>query len=65
LNGKTGEPAWPRHPCAFIVEAADDICNALLDLEDAIRLGYIERNEKEGRAVRMPAGFGKMFHAIY
>jgi dGTPase len=47
LNGKTGEPAWPRHPCAFIVEAADDICNALLDLEDAIRLGYIERNEKK------------------
>ena len=29
---------WKRHPLAFIVEAADDICYAILDLEDAVEL---------------------------
>lgn len=27
--------SYPRHPLAFLVEAADDICNCALDLEDA------------------------------
>jgi dGTPase len=30
-----------RHPLAYLVEAADDICNALLDLEDGIRVGIL------------------------
>lgn len=36
-NGK----AWRRHPLAYLVEAADDICNSILDLEDACRLGWV------------------------
>ncbi|MFO0728575.1 MAG: dNTP triphosphohydrolase [Myxococcota bacterium] len=32
---------WTRHPLAFLVEAADDICYAILDLEDGVRLGYV------------------------
>lgn len=37
--------AWRRHPLAFLVEAADDICYRVIDLEDAYRqgvLGYAE-----------------------
>lgn len=33
--------AWCRHPLAFLVEAADDICYAILDLEDGVRLGHV------------------------
>ena len=32
---------WCRHPLAFLVEAADDICYLIIDLEDATRLGLI------------------------
>lgn len=31
------EYCWCRHPLAFIVEAADDICYRIVDLEDAYR----------------------------
>ncbi|GAA0788617.1 deoxyguanosinetriphosphate triphosphohydrolase [Marinobacterium sediminicola] len=33
-----GQDHWCRHPLAFLLEAADDICYAILDLEDAIEL---------------------------
>jgi dGTPase len=32
---------WCRHPLAFLVEAADDICYQILDLEDGYRLGKV------------------------
>jgi dGTPase len=32
---------WCRHPLAFLVEAADDICYHIVDLEDGFRMGYI------------------------
>lgn len=32
---------WCRHPLAFLVEAADDICYSIVDVEDATRMGYI------------------------
>lgn len=32
---------WCRHPLAFLVEAADDICYQILDLEDGFRLGKV------------------------
>jgi dGTPase len=32
--------AWCRHPLAFLVEAADDICYSILDIEDGVRLGH-------------------------
>jgi dGTPase len=32
---------WCRHPLAFLVEAADDICYNIIDLEDGCRLGLI------------------------
>lgn len=33
---------WARHPLAFIVEAADDICYSILDMEDGFRLGLVD-----------------------
>lgn len=33
---------WARHPLSYLMEAADDICYALLDLEDAVELGLID-----------------------
>jgi dGTPase len=32
---------WIRHPLAFLVEAADDICYRIIDFEDGARLGLI------------------------
>lgn len=32
---------WARHPLAYLVEAADDICYALLDLEDGDEIGLL------------------------
>jgi len=32
---------WCRHPLAFLVEAADDICYRVIDIEDGFRLGHI------------------------
>ncbi len=36
-----GPEQWIRHPLAFIVEAADDICYHIIDLEDGTRLGLV------------------------
>lgn len=35
------EDVWKRHPLAFLVEAADDICYSIIDLEDACSLGLV------------------------
>jgi dGTPase len=37
--------AWCRHPLAYIMEAADDICYALIDLEDGIEMGFLTYEE--------------------
>ncbi|UGU18349.1 dNTP triphosphohydrolase [Sinomicrobium kalidii] len=34
--------SYARHPLAFLVEAADDICYTIIDFEDGINLGLIE-----------------------
>jgi dGTPase len=31
-----------RHPLAYLVEAADDICYTIIDFEDGIHLGWID-----------------------
>lgn len=37
-----GKESWCRHPLAFLVEAADDICYHIIDLEDGCTLGLID-----------------------
>lgn len=34
--------AWFRHPLSFLVEAADDICYKIVDLEDAYKMHLID-----------------------
>ncbi|TCK65033.1 dGTPase [Winogradskyella wandonensis] len=36
--------AFARHPLAYLVEAADDICYTIIDFEDGINLGLIEED---------------------
>lgn len=49
LDGQKSEKNywWCRHPLAFLVEAADDICYRVMDLEDGFRLGLISFKETE------------------
>lgn len=35
---------YTRHPLAFLVEAADDICYTIIDFEDGINLGLIDED---------------------
>lgn len=42
---QTSNGAWCRHPLAFLVEAADDICYSIIDLEDGCRLGLVPFSE--------------------
>lgn len=43
-----GVGVWFRHPLAFLVEAADDICYSIIDLEDGCRLGLVTFDETVG-----------------
>lgn len=38
---------WARHPLSFLIEAADDICYSIMDLEDGFRLGLLSFKETE------------------
>ncbi|QYF94110.1 deoxyguanosinetriphosphate triphosphohydrolase [Massilia sp. PAMC28688] len=44
-----------RHPLAFLMEAADDICYGVVDLEDGHRVGRVSFREVE--ALLMPIAF--------
>jgi dGTPase len=41
----TSDRSWCRHPLAFLVEAADDICYSIIDLEDGCSLGLLSFEE--------------------
>jgi dGTPase len=46
LNRRHSEKSyWSRHPLAFLVEAADDICYKIIDVEDGYELGYLKFSE--------------------
>jgi dGTPase len=43
IKNKTGDNiGFERHPFAYLVEAADDICYTIIDFEDGINLGLIQ-----------------------
>ncbi len=43
IPNKTGNDiGFERHPLAYLVEAADDICYTIIDFEDGINLGLIQ-----------------------
>lgn len=56
LAPKPGQPgAYARHPLAFVMEAADDICYGIVDLEDGHRLGRV--SFAEARELLAPLAF--------
>lgn len=60
---KNGE-VWARHPLAFLVEAADDICYSIIDLEDGCNLGLVTYTDAEalfgGVITRSKSKLGKL-----
>ncbi len=48
INTENGNSIWTRHPLTYLVEAADDICYGIMDLEDAFRVGILTFDETEG-----------------
>jgi dGTPase len=40
-KGNGDQVFYNRHPLAFLVEAADDICYRIIDFEDGLRLGLV------------------------
>src|SRR5690606_38061477 len=41
-NKQGNDIGYERHPLAYLVEAADDICYTIIDFEDGINLGLID-----------------------
>lgn len=39
---RTGDQAFCRHPLVYLVEAADDVCYALIDIEDGVELELVD-----------------------
>lgn len=45
ISNKSGNDiGYERHPLAFLVEAADDICYTIIDFEDGINLGLVSED---------------------
>ncbi len=42
VKRSTKDLSFSRHPLAYLVEAADDICYTIIDFEDGINLGLIQ-----------------------
>lgn len=61
LNPAVGvNNAWYRHPLAFLVEAADDICYTVIDFEDAYGLGIIPFSTIEDLFIPIAGDFFKI-----
>ena len=45
ISNKTGnDVGFERHPLAYLVEAADDICYTIIDFEDGMNLGLVSED---------------------
>jgi dGTPase len=47
---------FKRHPFVYLVEAADDICYSIVDMEDAQRLGILRAEEVESVFIQVIRG---------
>jgi dGTPase len=45
INESADPLSFKRHPFVYLVEAADDICYSIVDMEDAQRLGILRKEE--------------------
>lgn len=44
---KVADQRWARHPLVYLMEAADDICYGLIDLEDGLEMELLDYAEVE------------------
>lgn len=56
--------AWRRHPLAYLVEAADDICYRIIDIEDAFRLKQLDYGEVRDLLMPLAGSGGDKFARI-
>jgi dGTPase len=54
---------WRRHPLVFLVEAADDICYNVMDLEDAYLSGDVDAHDVKGLLEVLMPKSNKTYHA--
>ncbi|WP_416898189.1 MAG: dGTP triphosphohydrolase [Minwuia sp.] len=54
---------WRRHPLTWLVEAADDICYSVVDLEDGFKLGKLSFDTVAGLLMPL-AGDGRRYREI-
>ncbi len=47
LLSESGHEEWARYPLVYLVEAADDICYEIMDIEDAYKLRILSYEEAE------------------
>ena len=52
----TGHNSWCRHPLVYLMEAADDICYGLIDLEDGVEMKIIHSEEIEALFLELLKG---------
>ncbi len=55
---QVAEHHYCRHPLTYLLEAADDICYALIDLEDGLQLGMLHYHEVEPLFLGLIADYG-------
>ncbi len=53
LIKRENQQYWSRHPLTYLVEAADDICYSVVDIEDGFKLGRLEFDETEDLMLRL------------
>lgn len=56
--------AWHRHPLAYLVEAADDICYRIIDIEDAFRLNELGYEEVRDLLLPLAGGVAQRLDGI-
>ena len=47
IKKSDADHVWTRHPLAYLVEAADDICYRVNDLEDGFRLKHVSLKDAQ------------------
>lgn len=50
--------AYKRHPFVYLVEAADDICYNIIDMEDAHRIGILSKERVSSAFMELISGIG-------
>lgn len=54
IRRESAKNGWCRHPLAFLVEAADDIVNRIVDLEDGVRYHGVDAVKAESLLKSIP-----------